>query len=109
MTTNAQRFKNLIYPGEGNHISHELFDETFDIFQPELVQGLMATSPKGTAHAAVLTFSDSSAVLFLGVAAGAEPSHPEGFTTIHVEASKEALAPIYAGLATKYNLEIIKP
>ena len=38
-----------------------------------------------------------------------DPSHPEGFTTIHVEASKEALAPIYAGLATKYNLEIIKP
>ena len=109
MTTNAQRFKNYIYPGEGQRISHELFDETFDLFLPELAQGLMAKSPKGTAHAAVLTFSDGSAILLLGLEAGADPSHPEGFTTIHVEASKEALAPIYAATAVKYNLEITKP
>ena len=109
MTTNAQRFKNCIYPGEGQRISSETFDEAFDIFQPELAQGLMAKSPKSTAHAAVLTFSDGSAVLFLGVEAGADPSHPEGFTTVHVEASKEALAPIYAATAVKYNLEITKP
>ena len=106
MTTNAQRFKNYLGPKEGEPIPDELFSETVDLFFQELQGTLAAGNQAETVKLLVLTFKDSSGLLILGVDGGLEPQHPEGYYALEVRDTFVELAPIYAGLAAKYNLEI---
>ena len=109
MTTNAQRFKNYLGPKQGEPIQNELFHETVDLFYQELKGTLAARNPAETVKLLVLTFKDSSGLLLLGVDGGIEPRHPGGYYALEVRDTFVELAPVYAGLATKYNLEITKP
>ena len=106
MTTNAQRFKNYLGPKEGAPIPDELFSETVDLFFQELKGTLAAENQAETVKLLVLTFKDSSGLLLLGVDGGLEPRHPQGYYAIEVRDTFVELAPVYAELAVKYNLEI---